>query len=214
MKDTGEKTFSVYMHISPQGKRYIGITSKNPLHRWNGGKAYSQNKHFTRAINAHGWDSFVHVILFQGLTRAEACEREKALIEQYKSNAPQYGYNLSSGGENPADGVKQRPETVRKRAEALRGQRRGPTPAISNAKKGKSNGHEGKRGADAKNSGVLLQIDETTKQTVATFYGYAEMHRVTGYAQTPVKECVKGTRRRAYGYLWDYRKRGEANVSF
>ena len=30
-----EKCFTVYMHTSPNGKRYIGITSKNPPEkRW------------------------------------------------------------------------------------------------------------------------------------------------------------------------------------
>ena len=56
-------------------------------------------------------------------------------------------------------------------------------------------------------------IDETTKAVVASFYGYNEMSRKTGYAKTPVKEAASGKRKRAYGYLWKYEKRGTTNVA-
>ena len=46
--------FCVYMHISPNNKRYIGLTSRKPEHRWNNGKGYKGNSYFTNAINKYG----------------------------------------------------------------------------------------------------------------------------------------------------------------
>ena len=39
------KNYTVYKHISPNGKIYIGITSKEPIKRWNGGSGYLNSDH-------------------------------------------------------------------------------------------------------------------------------------------------------------------------
>lgn len=57
-----DKLYTVYRHISPNGKAYVGITSKSVKDRWQNGKGYWFNKHFTAAINKYGWDSFKHEI--------------------------------------------------------------------------------------------------------------------------------------------------------
>lgn len=44
------KKYCVYKHVSPSNKVYIGITSKNPLRRWENGNGYKNNKYFYRAI--------------------------------------------------------------------------------------------------------------------------------------------------------------------
>lgn len=93
-----ERKFKVYVHIAPNGKRYIGITSMYVNKRWGRGAGYKQNKYFTKAIKKYGWDNFKHEILYENLTKEEACAKEIELIKQFKSNNPQYGYNLSSGG--------------------------------------------------------------------------------------------------------------------
>lgn len=207
------KEFVVYKHTAPNGKVYIGITCKKPENRWNHGKAYWQNKYFTRAINKHGWEKFTHEILFSGLSKDEACEKEKQLISTYKSNDPVFGYNLSSGGENPAEGVKQSEESKKLRSIALTGRKfpeRGKN--ISAAKKGRKNGLTGKVGKECAKTLIINQIDEATGAILRTFYGYNEMSRETGFARTPVMECANGIRKRAYGYLWTHEKRGKADV--
>ena len=102
--------FVVYMHISPDKKKYIGITSKKPEHRWNNGKGYTKNKHFYNAILKYGWDNFQHVIIAENLSKTEACNLEKALIAGCKTIDPRYGYNMSVGGESGTYGVKFGPE--------------------------------------------------------------------------------------------------------
>lgn len=45
-----EKCYTVYMHICPNGKKYIGITQIDPEKRWRRGSGYYSNKHFYNAI--------------------------------------------------------------------------------------------------------------------------------------------------------------------
>ena len=62
--------YIVYMHISPSGKKYIGITKQNPKRRWNSGNGYKNNDYFTKAIKKYGWNNFLHIILAENLTEA------------------------------------------------------------------------------------------------------------------------------------------------
>lgn len=207
--------FCVYKHTAPNGKVYIGITSKKPIYRWNNGKAYWQNKHFNRAINHYGWENFTHEVLLTGLTKEEACLKERELIAYYKSNKQEYGYNRSIGGEHPNEGADVSEETRFKHSLARKGKKMPPEygEAISRGKKGRSNGLNGRKGKECMKSGVLYQIDEATGEAVNLFYGYDEMARITGYAKTPVRETATGIRKRAYGFLWRYEKRGTENVT-
>ena len=203
--------YSVYVHTSPNGKRYVGITSQTPEKRWIKGKGYRENKHFTAAIYKYGWDNIRHDIIAEELTKETACKIEKALIAEYRSNDPRFGYNNSIGGENPSEGHKADEAERKHRSETHKGVKmseRGKQN-ISNAKKGKPNGKTGKFGADGTRAVMVYQIDPKTQQIIALYFGYAEMTRKTGYAKTPVREAANGIRKRAYGFLWSFAKRGE-----
>ena len=98
------ENYKVYKHTSPNGKVYIGITKKKYVKdRWGKGKGYENNDYFTKAINKYGWDNFGHEILFEGLSKEEACQKEIELITEYKSNNSDFGYNLTAGGEGCTD---------------------------------------------------------------------------------------------------------------
>lgn len=92
-----DKCYTVYMHISPSGRRYIGITRQEPEKRWLNGKGY-QNQIFGRAVKKYGWNNIKHEILFRGLTKEEAEQKEIELIAYYESNDCNYGYNIENGG--------------------------------------------------------------------------------------------------------------------
>lgn len=96
-----DNIFSVYMHTNIiNGKKYVGITSKEPTRRWKGnGSGYRNNEHFWNAIQKYGWDNFEHDVIYQGLNLDEASCIEKELIAKYNTNNPNFGYNLTSGGE-------------------------------------------------------------------------------------------------------------------
>lgn len=97
----GEKDciWSVYIHISPSNKHYVGITSQKPEKRWRNGRGYKYNTYFTNAINKYGWNNFQHEVIASNLTEDEAKNFEKILIRELKSNNEEYGYNLTEGGD-------------------------------------------------------------------------------------------------------------------
>ena len=90
--------YCVYMHISPNNKRYIGLTSQIPEYRWNNGKGYINNNYFSNAINKYGWDNFQHIIIAKGLDEEVAQWLEIELIKEWDSANRDKGYNISSGG--------------------------------------------------------------------------------------------------------------------
>lgn len=93
------KSYIVYKHTTPSNKIYIGITGTSTNQRWNNGKGYAKHPYFYNAIKKYGWDNITHEILFDNLTKEDACIKEKELIKFYNSNNPKYGYNMTSGGE-------------------------------------------------------------------------------------------------------------------
>ena len=119
--EINEKQWCVYKHTSPSGKVYIGITSQKPEHRWNNGDGYKGRTYFWNAIQKYGWENFEHEILYTGLSKQEAGEKEKELIELYDSTDKNKGYNLSTGGEYGGAGVKQNQSTIDKRVQKLKG---------------------------------------------------------------------------------------------
>ena len=55
------KRYWVYVHTCPNGKRYVGCTTRvKPEFRWAEGKGYQTNKHFYSAIQKYGWSSIKH----------------------------------------------------------------------------------------------------------------------------------------------------------
>lgn len=122
-KDSGD--YCVYMHTSPNDKKYIGVTKQHPpTKRWkHNGRGYIKNEHFYRAIQKYGWDKFKHEILIDNISKDKAFELEKALIKKLNSNDYRFGYNICSGGEgccgmtgenNPRYGKKLSKETIEK----------------------------------------------------------------------------------------------------
>lgn len=91
-------SYIVYKHTSPSGKVYIGITQQKAVYRWNNGNGYKGNHYFYRAILKYGWNNFRHEILFDGLTKEQAEQKEIELIAFYKSNERDCGYNFATGG--------------------------------------------------------------------------------------------------------------------
>jgi group I intron endonuclease len=90
--------YSVYLHKLPNNKKYVGITKMEPKIRWRNGNGYKNNVLFYRAILKYNWENIEHTILFTGLTKIEAEQKEIELIKYFKSNNRNYGYNIENGG--------------------------------------------------------------------------------------------------------------------
>ena len=105
-----EKKYCVYMHISPNNKKYIGLTGRKPERRWRNGEGYKKHPYFYSAIKLYGWENFEHRILFDNLTKEDAERIEHLCIALFKTYIKDFGYNLSKGGESGSYGCKKSEE--------------------------------------------------------------------------------------------------------
>lgn len=93
------KLYCVYMHITPNGKKYVGVTGQKPIKRWKNGYGYVTHSHFYNAILKYGWDNIEHLIIAEGLSLYDAYKLEQQLIAQYNLTDREFGYNECIGGE-------------------------------------------------------------------------------------------------------------------
>lgn len=98
MNNPDKKTYTAYMHKTPENKVYIGITSMRLSKRFRNGNGYKTQALFYDAIRKFGWKNIEHQTIKTGLSKQEAEQLEKDLIQKYKSNDPNYGYNCTTGG--------------------------------------------------------------------------------------------------------------------
>lgn len=151
-------SYTVYVHITPNNKYYVGITKQDVKERWKNSLGYQTQTLFWRAIQKYGWDNIKHIIVYTGLTHDEACQKEVELIAKYRSNNPKYGYNRTSGGDGTCNFSHKNPRTeewTKKIAQSNTGKHRTPEQRIniSNAMKGKHHTDKTKK-----------QISETCKR--------------------------------------------------
>lgn len=110
-------SYTVYLHISPDGKRYYGTTKQSINQRWRNGKGYPHNKDFTEAIKEYGWDNFQHIIVAKGLSEEDAYWLEEELIREWNTRDSDKGYNIEKGGKYGGKGLKRSEETRKKMSE-------------------------------------------------------------------------------------------------
>lgn len=225
MKTTPNATTSVYLHRNKiNGKVYVGITS-DVRRRWRGdGLYYKGNEHFYRAIQKYGWSNFEHAVLFEGLTRDEACEKEVELIALYNATDPNFGYNKSAGGEKTTLGLKFSEYTKRligkKAKERLSSPEKHPMfgkhfskesrAKMSKAHKGKvlteehrahiSKAQRGKfAGAENPMAKKVICLDCGTVFDTLTAAG-----EFAGVSRVAIQRCCKGLSKSAGGKHWSY----------
>lgn len=161
--------YTVYKHTAPNGKVYIGITGRKPEQRWANGNGYRNNPHFYSAIRKYTWKNFKHEILYEGLTKEQACDLEIKLIAEYHATDQRYGYNHSIGGECSALGMHHSIEARRKISEATKGANNpyyGKRHSAETRKK-LSESHKGKHpSADTRR-----KLSESHKGTNSQWYG-------------------------------------------
>lgn len=185
--------YTVYCHTSPSGKRYIGVTSMKPEIRWNNGNGYKHSILLNNAIQKYGWENIKHEILFDGLSKEEAEEKEIELITLYKSNDKKYGYNIMSGG------VLNRPHSDDTKVK------------ISKAQKGiKVNSIETRAKISKAKAGIkhhaakpILQLDKDGN--IIREWAYANLAAETlNIKRTSISACAKNKMPSAGGFIWRY----------
>lgn len=91
--------YTVYQHIFPNGKRYIGVTRTSVERRW-GYKGYNYKSQVVgRAIEKYGWDNINHEVFAVCDTKEQAEHLERWLVKYFDTTNPQRGYNVLPGGD-------------------------------------------------------------------------------------------------------------------
>ena len=194
-----EKKYYVYKHTFPNNKVYIGITRQEPEKRWKNGLGYNAHQPIMkRAIKKYGWQNIKHEILFENLTKEQACKKEIELITLYDSTNKQKGYNVSQGGEGTI-GVKPTIESKEKNRIAHLGKKASleTRKKISEAQKGKH--------INGKLSKPVLQIKKDTNEIITEFPSTIEVQRQLGISQSHISDCCKGKRKTCGGFKWQYK---------
>lgn len=184
-------SYCVYCHTNKiNGKKYVGITSQKPEKRWGNGNNYVDNTYFYKAIKKYGWEEFSHEILFTGLSRKDAQDKEIELIAKWDLNNRSKGYNIQKGGE----GVDAVSDEIRLK--------------MSNAKKGKKLSEETKRRMSIGRTGdkhfasiPVSQYDDYGNK-IADFANSREAERITGIESRNIRSCINGKRQHSGGYVW------------
>lgn len=201
-----DRNWRVYIHEFPNGKVYIGITSKSVYKRWGrNGSGYSGQGFVGRAISCYGWDNILHDIEAIDLTFEEACKMGKDLIAEYNSNDRRHGYNLTQGGEGVC-GYHFSKETRSKMSDILKGE--------MNPFYGKEHSEATKKLISQKNKGRyagcksvrakrILQIDVDTNEVIAE-YESISMNPFGETARWHISDCCNGKRNTCRGYKRQY----------
>ena len=196
-----ERKYCVYCHISPSGKRYIGITCRKPEIRWNYGYGYKNSPHFSRAIQKYGWDSFQHIILYEGLTMREASSKEIELIHKYNTTNQSFGYNVSHGGMNEDQVFSQK--TKDKISAAKRGK-----PCSEEHRKHLSEINKGKIPANLEDNhkSIQKQVDQfdLNGEYLATYDSIRIAARENHANEAAIGNCCNGRYKTAGGYIWKF----------
>lgn len=126
MESNMENNYTVYMHVNKENnKKYIGITGLPVQKRWRrDGSGYNNHQPlFSRAINKYGWDNFEHIILYENLSKEDACQKEIELIKLHNTQDPEFGYNIQRGGELGNTGINFSEESRKKMSLAHKGKK-------------------------------------------------------------------------------------------
>lgn len=214
------------MHTSPSNKRYIGITGQKPKRRWReDGYGYKDNLYFWKAIQKYGWDNFKHEILFEGLSKEEAEQKEIELISYYKSNYKDFGYNLSSGGESGSNGYKYN-EEQREHMRKIHGGKNNPmygkhhtkdTIEIERIKHMRENLSPetiykmsiAKKGKKRSEESIKKQIESISNkviclETSVVYNGTKEAGRLNNLDPSSISKVCRGERQTCGGFHWCY----------
>ena len=185
--------YTVYMHIFPNGKCYIGITKQSPpSKRWNRGSGYYEQPKMKSAIKKYKWRNIIHKIVASDLPLEQAAELEQMLIREYDSI--RNGYNITKGGEGGSLGVKHTAESKAKISTAMKG----------NTNASKHSFDEYRETVGAWNCRKVQALDIETGYPVYTFRSVLAGANYLGRSASFIHKKIKYGDGIAYGFRWRY----------
>ena len=183
MGTENDRHFTVYMHQSPSGKRYIGITGGPVKRRWHEQHYYTCAA-FYKAIQKYGWENISKHIVSVFLTREEAERAERYLISKYHTTDPEFGYNILPGG-NISNGVT---EDGRKRSADFHRGRKRSEETIRKIRDGQMT------------AGKTCSV--VCFETGQVFVSEAEAERELGICRGGINSVLNNPYRTCAGYHW------------
>ena len=197
-----EKKWCVYKHTNTiNGKVYIGITCQTPEKRWKNGYGYTQNKYFFNSIKKYGWNNFKHEIVKKNLSKLEACDIEKDLINKYKCIVPK-GYNLSTGGETPSTGCSRTEENKKRISDSMKQFRKNNPNYLDDVS---DRVYSGFRKYNIEKS-IPINCYDLDGNYINTYKSSCEANRLTGAPQSHILRCCKRHSgfKSCHGYQWRF----------
>lgn len=93
-KHTGN--YTVYMHVTPENKLYIGMTQHIEQRYGYKGNGYREQTEFINTIKKYDWSNIDHKVIASNLSKEEAEKLEHEAIVML--NTKENGYNKNDGG--------------------------------------------------------------------------------------------------------------------
>lgn len=187
------RRYSVYMHEFPDGKVYIGMTSRNTQERWKGGHGYKKQPQVWNAIIECGWKNIGHRIIESGLTKPEAEELERVLIKIHRANDPAYGYNIENGGTTDGKVSDVTRQKITGEGNPFYGRH------LSEEHKDKIRNTRKERDIQPVNKQKILCVE-----TGVIYESTAEATRQLGIHNFAIRRVCYGQRKTAGGFHWKY----------
>ena len=214
----------VYIHIFPNGKKYIGITCQNPINRWRkDGSGYKEQPLMWKAIKKYGWNNIEHKILLEGLSKEEAEQKETELIKEFDTLVEnKKGYNVQNGGTfkhiiNREEVIKlwKTGENMKYIAEKLKCSPKTISYILDQngitKEEKKQRQQQASAEATQKSMGKKVNQFDLNKNYIATYPSLQEASKaVNANNQYYIKSCCEGKVSKAHGFLWQYYK--EENI--
>jgi len=179
--------FTLYVHISPNGKRYVGITSKTVNQRWCNGQGYV-GQPFYNAIKKYGWNNIEHKILATGLSKEDAEIAEIKCIKKWKTTDRLYGYNTTRGG-NTGGAILMKTDKARKEMSDLIRNKLKTDPVYA---------ENWKNAVDKKKIQIRCVETGDVFQSIANAAAKFEVQRKS------IGETLRGSADKVHGYSFEY----------
>ena len=203
--------YCVYVHTSPSGKRYVGQTGMKPERRWGKDGSYYLKKknngeyvqrYFAHAILKYGWDNFDHEIIASNLTKEEADNFEKILIDKLNTRNHQYGYNIREGGSHG----KLSEETRRKLSELNKGKTASEEARkkMSESRKGRTLSDKARKALEKSHEGRKITQYSLQGEFIKIWKSISEAGRCLNIDASSIAKCCKEHYRNAGGFIWKY----------
>lgn len=198
--------YTVYQHIFPNGKRYVGLTRNQVEKRWGcRGSNYRGQPVVWNAIQKYGWENIEHDIFALCETKEQAERVERWLIKYHDTTNPLRGYNVLPGGDVSVNDAT--PEMRYKLGNGNRGKKHTEEQKqkISESVKRKfsrpeSNGCFGKRASEETKEKMRIAKESVAKQVncyssdgklLSTFRTINEAAKCIGCGTTAISRCCR-----------------------